>query len=587
MHYSVERLQRELDQFLDLLSQPALFSFTAEGRQSLRTGANDLSQKLASIESSFLTIGLLGGTGVGKSTLMNALAGSEIASTSHRRPHTDQVLIYRHGEANALPALSLKDIPYREVTHEAKSIKQILLCDLPDFDSLMGEHRKQVLGFMEHLDVLVWVTSPEKYADGRFYEFLRLSPKARQNFYFVLNKVDLLFEGEMLQKGYEQMARVERSFREHIRENGIGDPILYAFSAQEALDGNPLASWNQFPAFRQQIFQQRDVKQVTAIKAANVDVEVQQLVSVLQKEIVSLESFQKVLEGTKRAVEAKRAEWIQGGQETINLWLEKHIKPDILSDRADLACLVGPGYSLATLHQQWRQRFAQESELSRDPSSFILPEDTALPFRRRLEWLEDRLHHQILRQNLPASFKEQLHEIVDIAKTFENLKERFSHIVALRLAQPSFSRFWGFRALQSLTYLLLLAFFLLAVGGETAWLAVLEAPGWTSVFGLLVSGIDTLFSPKGLAAVGSYGLLNLFFALRFYGRYKKLSRYRAQQVIKLLNAELGKVWEEHLDAVVNDLNRFKDEIRSQVSEISAFKEKRNGHRKAHYSGIEG
>ncbi|MGD8512545.1 MAG: 50S ribosome-binding GTPase [Deltaproteobacteria bacterium] len=576
MHDSVERLKKELGQFLDLLNQASLFSFTAEERQSLHTGANELSQKLASIESSFLTIGLLGGTGVGKSTLMNALAGAEIASTSHRRPHTDQVLIYRHGEANALPALSLEDIPYRELTHEAKSIKQILLCDLPDFDSLMGEHRKQVLGFMEHLDVLVWVTSPEKYADGCFYEFLRLAPKAKQNFYFVLNKVDLVFEGETLQRGYEKMARVERSFREHIMANGIGEPILYAFSAEKALDGDPLAPWNQFPAFRQQIFQQRDVKQVTAIKAANVDVEVQQLVSVLQKEMLNLESFQKVLEGSVREVEAKRGDWVQGGQETIDLWLEKHIKPAILFYRADPICLVGPGYSLAMLHQQWQQRLAGVREFSRDPSSFIIPEDMAFPFRRRLEWLEDRVHHQVLRQNLPASFQEQVHEIFDIAKTFEDLKERFSHIVALRVAQASLPRFWGFKALQSLTYLLLLAFFLLAVGGETAWLAILEAPGWTSVFGLLVSGIDTLFSPKGLAALGSYGLLNLFFAFRFYGRYKKLSRYRAQQVIKSLEVELGKVWEKNLDAVVNDLNRFKDEIRSQISGISAFKEKRNG-----------
>lgn len=579
MHDSVERLQKELAQFLGLLHQPFFFSFTAEERQSLRRDADDLSQKLASIESSFLTIGLLGGTGVGKSTLMNALAGSEIASTSHRRPHTDQVFIYRHGKAKALPALSLEDIPYRELTHEAESMKQILLCDLPDFDSLMGEHCKQVLGFMEHLDVVVWVTSPEKYADGRFYEFLRLAPKAKENSYFVLNKVDLVFKSEMLQEGYEEMARVERSFREHIRENGIGDPILYAISARAALDGNALAPWNQLPAFRQQIFQQRDVKQVTAIKAANVDVEVQQLVSVLQKEVLNLGSFQKVLEGLVKDVEAKRAEWVQGGEETINLWLEKHVKPHMLSYGADPACLVGPGYGLATLHQQWQQKFAGEKAFSRDPSSFMIPEDMALPFRRRLEWLEDRLHHQVLRQNLPASFQANLHEIVDVARTFEDVKERFSHMVALRLAQPSLPRFWGFRALQSLTYLVLLAFFLLAVGGKTAWLAVLESPGWTSVFGLLVSGMDTLFSPKGLAALGSYGLLNLFFALRFYGRYKKRSRYRVQQVIKGLKAELGKVWEQQLDAVVNDLNRFKDEIESQVSEISALKEKRKGHRK--------
>ncbi len=574
MNDSVDRLQRELDQFLDLLSQPALLSFTAEERESLRTKANTLSQKLTSIESSFLTIGLLGGTGVGKSTLMNALAGSKIASTSHRRPHTDQVLIYRHGEANGLAALSLKDVPWREMTHDAKSIKQILLCDLPDFDSLMGEHREQVLRFMEHLDVLVWVTSPEKYADGRFYEFLRQAPKAKQNFYFVLNKVDLIFEGETLQRGYEQMARVASSFREHIKGNGIAEPILYAFSAQDALDGDPWAPWNQFPAFRQQIFQQRDVKQVTAIKTANVDVEVQQLVSVFQEEMLNLEGFERILERSARELEEKRSEWVQGGQETIDLWLGKHIRPDLLSYRANPACLVGPGYGLATLHQQWQQRFAGERGISTDPSSFILPEEIALPFRRRLEWLEDGLQHRILRQNLPASFREPLREILDVASTFEDLKERFAHIVALRFTDPYLPSFWTFRVVQSLTYVLLLIFLLLAIGGETAWRAVLQAPGWPSVFSLLVSFIDTLFSPRGLAALGSYGLLNLFVAFRFLGRYKKVSQHGAEKVIQSLKVELGKVWEEKLDAVVNDLNRFKEGIRTQISAISALKESR-------------
>jgi len=34
----------------------------------------------------------------------------------------------------------------------------------------------------------VWIISPEKYADERFYEFLKIVPKAKQNFYFVFNK---------------------------------------------------------------------------------------------------------------------------------------------------------------------------------------------------------------------------------------------------------------------------------------------------------------------------------------------------------------------------------------------------------------
>ena len=195
MTHPVQSLQEEIDQTIHLLDLSLLFSFTREERDDLRGKATDLSKKLASVEGGFLTVGLLGGTGVGKSTLMNALAGSEIASTSHRRPHTDDILIYRYVEATAVPNLTLAEIPWREITHQEKAIRQILLCDLPDFDSLVGEHSRRALDFMEHLDVLIWVTSPEKYADGRFYDLLEQVPKARQNFYFVLNKVDLLFDG--------------------------------------------------------------------------------------------------------------------------------------------------------------------------------------------------------------------------------------------------------------------------------------------------------------------------------------------------------------------------------------------------------
>ena len=118
MEHTVQALKGEINQFVDLLGRGALFSYTAEEARSLRGEAKSLTGKLGSIESSFLTIGLLGGTGVGKSTLMNALAGSEVASTSHRRPHTDQVLLYRHLEANPLPALALGDVPWREISQE-------------------------------------------------------------------------------------------------------------------------------------------------------------------------------------------------------------------------------------------------------------------------------------------------------------------------------------------------------------------------------------------------------------------------------------------------------------------------------------
>ncbi|OPX41116.1 MAG: hypothetical protein B1H13_03780 [Desulfobacteraceae bacterium 4484_190.3] len=60
-------------------------------------------------------MGLLGGTGVGKSSLMNALAGSEIAATSHRRQHTDSVLIYRYVKTPFPSDLSVTSVPGKNI----------------------------------------------------------------------------------------------------------------------------------------------------------------------------------------------------------------------------------------------------------------------------------------------------------------------------------------------------------------------------------------------------------------------------------------------------------------------------------------
>ena len=574
MKHPTQFLQSELDQVLDLLDQPFFLTLTAEERQSLKGNAQGLYKKLSAIESGFLTVGLFGGTGVGKSTLMNALAGSTIASISHRRPHTEKVLIYRHNEADPLPALALTNVPWQEITHEADAIRQILVCDLPDYDSVMDEHRERVLQFQEHLDVLVWVTSPEKYADGRFYEFLQRVPKAKQNFYFVLNKVDILFHGQSLETGYEQMARVLESFQEHIRGSGITEPLIYALAAEKALNSDHLAPWNHFPAFRQHIFQQRDVKQVMAIKAANLDVEVQELLSAFHKEVLNLETFEQTLEDVATEWKEKHASWLQAGHEKIDPWLRKHITQKTLSYQNDPSCLVGPSRSLAAFIQEWQKRFTQEKNPLSSLPHFTLPEEIAVSLERQLEWLQNRINHRLLRKNLPPSFREPLEGVVDVSRALQEVEERFSHVLTLRLGKPRLPSFWTFKGLQVLTYVLLFAFLLFAIGGEAPWLKVLDAPGAATILHLLVAGIDTLFSTKGLAALGSYAFLNLFFAIRFLNRYKKLGGYAIEKIIESLKVELSKVWEEELNSILQDLNRLKTDIRSQISTISAIKQQR-------------
>ena len=78
-------------------------------------------------------MGILGGTGVGKSTLINALAESEISCPGDRRPFTDRAVLYRHKDARP----DLEDLSHRlrdpDALHEIDSIRDLVLIDMPDF----------------------------------------------------------------------------------------------------------------------------------------------------------------------------------------------------------------------------------------------------------------------------------------------------------------------------------------------------------------------------------------------------------------------------------------------------------------------
>lgn len=568
--HPLRTLQSELVRITRLLDKGRFFSLSPEEEQKVHGEVDRLSRKLAIVEDRHLTIGLLGGTGVGKSTLMNALAGEEIASTSHRRPHTDQVLIYRHAEAEPLSAEPLGSAPWREITHHGPAVRHIILCDLPDFDSLMGEHREEVIQFLDHLDLLVWVTSPEKYGDGRFYEFLKAVPKARQNFTFVLNKVDLLFDGKHPDKGYEEMDLLFRRFRELIRENGVGDPLLYLISAREALGSEEGAPWNQFSALRQHIFQQRDIKQIAAAKAANLDIEIGMLLRTFDGEVSDLEKFDRLLDDAVKELQGRRSDWKQVGRDAVGIWMGDSVRRGFLSGRGDPVQLMGPGYGFAVLFQAFQNRFSPEADEGTDLSFLRPPEEIQGAFRRHLEGVGDRISHQVLRENLPALFRERLSEGLAIDKRFEDLGERFQQTLVFHAADPPLPALWGFKALQGLVYFLLLALFLFAVGSQNAWEAVLTDSGLGSLLKLALSMIHTLFSAKGLAALCTYGLINLFVGFVFYRRYRRRLLRLADKRIRALKEALLGLWEESLEDILSDLEGLRADLRARRSELTSL-----------------
>ena len=566
---SAQKLQNDLNRIQFLLHQGTFLSLSGEEKARLLEDSLRLFQKLDAIAESSLVVGLLGGTGVGKSSLMNALACASIAATSHRRPHTDQVLIYHHAAVPLPDALAKSPHPRREITHQAEAVRHILLCDLPDFDSLLTGHREQVLQFLEHLDLLVWVTTPEKYADARFYMFLREVPKARQNFYFILNKVDLLFPDGEPGTGYSQLDAVTARFCRHLRDHAVSQPIIYAVSAREGCDASDVSPWNHLWNFRNQLFRLRDAKEVKGIKAANLDVEVKQLSEILKKEAVSLGILHRVLRDSALELQNRRPEWIRIGHDVFQRALERNLE-DFLHQPAHPRALVGIGHAIALVVNDWR-RLTESSEEQLNLADLLVKQGAFQFLEQELESLEHRMIHEALNQGLPPSLGDYGANLFAASAEWKEFSQRLQDGVVRFLEDRLAPSFTGFRAVQYATYLALFVFLLLALSGDAGVQNLFDSPSWYRLAGLVLALIQTLFSLKGFAALGSYVLLQTLLGIRFYGRYKKLLQRHAQKFIESLKLKLDRIWEEELDTLINRLTEKAQQVEGRMAALSAFR----------------
>lgn len=162
-----------------------------------------------------LVAGLFGGTGVGKSTLLNRLAGEPVARASAERPTSRDITVYVHRSqmVDRLPA-AFPMQHMRTALHNNDRYRHVMFIDMPDFDSVESANRELVDIWLPHLDVVLYVVSPERYRDDQGWRLL-LQHAPEHAWLFVMNHWD---RAEPVQL---------EDFRQQLGAAGMTQPLIF------------------------------------------------------------------------------------------------------------------------------------------------------------------------------------------------------------------------------------------------------------------------------------------------------------------------------------------------------------------------
>ncbi|MFF1695975.1 GTPase [Streptomyces sp. NPDC058257] len=180
-------------------------------------------------------VAIAGATGSGKSTLFNALAGVTISETGVRRPTTAAPIgcSWTDGAAGLLDRLGIPGRLRRRPLQgpDTSTLEGLVLIDLPDHDSAVGEHRAHVDRILTLVDAVIWVVDPEKYADAMLHErYLRPMAGHAEVTFVVLNQVDRL-PGDAADQVLDDLRRLLDEDGIALGEHGEPGATVLALSA--------------------------------------------------------------------------------------------------------------------------------------------------------------------------------------------------------------------------------------------------------------------------------------------------------------------------------------------------------------------
>ncbi len=208
-----------LEHAADALTGVAPKQSVAEARDTL-----ERIDRRRALSAEHTVIGFFGATGSGKSSLVNALVGQEVTRAAVRRPTTVQPVAAILGDAGSEDLLDWLEVAERHrldgsgcaleqaatapagrrgrrarstEASPADGTPGMVLLDLPDLDSVEKANRAIAERMTGMVDVIVWVTDPQKYADAVLHrEFVRPFASHDAVTLLVLNQMDRIRESE-------------------------------------------------------------------------------------------------------------------------------------------------------------------------------------------------------------------------------------------------------------------------------------------------------------------------------------------------------------------------------------------------------
>src|SRR6266478_4624826 len=193
---ALRQLQVKLRAWLDAPHRFPLSTIAQATLQGLDTDLKRQAEAL-DVDRPLLVIMLMGGTGVGKSTLLNALAGGDIAQASITPP----------------------------TTRDPPALEHKVIVDTPDLDSNDLANREKLMQILPAADVVLYVGSQEKYHDKLGWD-LFLQQRRRRAFAFVLNKWD------RCQNTGPSGLRPDDDLLRDLQAEGFSNPLLFRTCAQ-------------------------------------------------------------------------------------------------------------------------------------------------------------------------------------------------------------------------------------------------------------------------------------------------------------------------------------------------------------------